>query len=249
MSEKKINYVVRELSPEGNDMSYVFDDDGLTERSGDWNNNLFIVINEGWGRIYGFNIETYKEVRRAAENLIDAFEDVGGLYGYSSFKEAMESVGITYNSRKCHALKEWANDPGDLDTDTIAGYLTITTGKNWNSIGVCGYCQGDYVEVVYCEGRYTEESARYYGECYLGCAREYGVIGVENCETDEDGELCYDEVDSCYGYIVSDSQAWREADVKRLVCEWAGIPEDETVLELIDWNNVRTYTHYGYRTA
>ena len=253
--EKKINYVIREVPPEGNDLSYAFEDDGLTEAGGDWNYNLFVVADEGWGRIYGFNIETYKRVLNEAENLMDDFGQVIGrdssyaYWTYKSYKEVMENYGIPYNPRKCHALKEWAEAGGNLDRDDIAAYLTITTGKKWNRTGVYGNCQGDYVDVVYCEEHYTKESAKYYGECWLGCAREYGVIDVENYETDEDGETCYDEVDSCYGYIVSDSQAWREEDVKRLVCEWAGIPEDETVLELIDWSNVRTYTHYGYRTV
>ena len=252
MSKKKINYIVREMSPESADLSYAFDNDGLTERGGDWNYNLFIVTDN---RHRGFNEKTYADVQHDADAIIDAFNQVIGRrseyawWTYRSYKEAMEQNGIPYNPRKCHALKEWAEDADVAEPEDIAAYLTITTGKKWNSIGVCGYCQGDYVDVVYCEDHHSKDSAKYYGECWLGCAREYGVIGVENYETDKNGEASYDEGDSCYGYIVSDSQAWREADVKRLVCDWACIPEDETVLELIDWNNVRTYTHYGYRTA
>lgn len=248
--EKKINYIVRELPPEGNDLSLAFEDDGLTERGGDWNYNLFVVSNEGWGRLYGFNIDEYKRVRKDAENLIDGFgwvDEKATDYGGKriTYKAVMEDNRIPYNSRKCHALKEWAKSADNLDTDDIAEYLTITTGKKWNRIGVCGYCQGDYVEVVYCEG--FHENPKYYGECWLGCAREYGVIEVENYGLDDDGEPAYDEVDSCYGYIVSDSQAWREEDVKRLVCEWAGIPEEETVLELIE--STSYHTTYHYRTA
>lgn len=249
--EQKINYIVRELPPEGNDLSWAFEDDGLTERGGDWNYNLFIVSSEGWGRLSGFNIEEYQRVRKEAENIMDDFGQVIGresLYAYwtyKSYKEVMENYGIPYNPRKCHALKEWAKSADNLDTDDIAEYLTITTGKKWNAIGVCGYHQGDYVEVVYCEDYH--ENPKYYGECWLGCAREYGVIEVENYGLDDDGEPAYDEVDSCYGYIVSDSQAWREEDVKRLVCEWACIPEEETVLELIE--STSYHTTYHYRTA
>ena len=254
--EKKINYIVRELPPEGNDLSWAFENDGLTERGGDWNYNLFVVSNEGWGRLSGFNIDEYKRVRKDAENLIDDFcmteeyirnGDRDWRGRRPTYKSVMEDYRIPYNSRKCHALKEWAKSADNLDTDDIAEYLTITTGKKWNSIGVCGYRQGDYVEVVYCEAHCKEADAKYYGECWLGCAREYGVIEVENYGLDDDGEPAYDEVDSCYGYIVSDSQAWREEDVKRLVCEWAGIPEEETVLELIE--STSYHTTYHYRTA
>ena len=252
--ESKINYIIREVPPEGNDLSWAFEDDGLTEAGGDWNYNLFVVADEGWGRIYGFNIETYKRVLKQAENLRDDFAlteeyiangDRDAYGNRPSYKSVMEDYRIPYNPLKCHALKEWAKDFDRRGADDIAAYLTITTGKKWNRIGVCGNCQGDYVDVVYCEG--FHENPKYYGECWLGCAREYGVIEVENYEADEDGDPCYDEVDSCYGYIVSDSQAWREADVKRLVCEWAGIPEDETVLELIE--SVSHHTTYHYRTV
>lgn len=239
--EKKINYIVRELPPEGNDLSWAFEDDGLTERGGDWNYNLFVVSNDGWGRLSGFNIDEYKRVRKDAENLIDGFgwadEKATDYDGKRiTYKAVMEDNRIPYNPRKCHDLKEWAKSADNLDTDDIAAYLTITTGKKWNSIGVCGYCQGDYVEVVYCEG--FHENPKYYGECWLGCAKEFTVNYL-----DESGE----EEDSVGGYIVADCQAWRDEDYKRLVCEWAGIPEEETVLELIE--STSYHTTYHYRTA
>lgn len=240
--EKKINYIVREYPPESCELSWAFEDDGLTERGGDWNYNLFIVSNDGWGRLSGFNVETYEGIRKEAENMMDDFEQVIGresLYAgwtYKSYKEVMESYGIPYNPRKCHALKEWAKSADNLDTDDIAEYLTITTGKKWRRIGVHGYCQGDYVDVVYCED--FHENPKYYGECWLGCAKEFSVNYL-----DENGE----EEDSVGGYIVADCQAWRDEDYKRLVCEWAGIPEDETELQMID--GFHTYTKYDYRTA
>lgn len=253
MNEKKINYVVREMSPEAADLNYAFDDDGLTEAGGDWNYNLFVVDKDRWGNISGFNSETYNQVRRDAEAIIDAFDQVIGRrsdyawWTYASYKEAMEQNGIPYNPWKCHALKAWVKDADVAEPDDIAAYLTITTGKKWNCIGVSGYCQGDCVEVVYCEDHYKKESAQYYGEVWLGCAKEFLVIDVENYADGEDGETGYDEMDSCGGYIVADCQARRDEDYKRLVCQWADIPENETVLELIDWNSVHTYTHYGYR--
>lgn len=239
--EQKINYIVRECPPEACELSWAFEDDGLTERGGDWNYNLFVVSKDRWGGLSGFNIETYEGVRKEAEDLLDGFgwadEKATDYDGKRiTYKAVMEDNRIPYNPRKCHALKEWAKSADNLDADDIAAYLTITTGKKWNSIGVCGYCQGDYVEVVYCEG--FHENPKYYGECWLGCAKEFTVNYL-----DESGE----EEDSVGGYIVSDSQAWRDEDIKRLVCEWAGIPEEETVLELIE--STSYHTTYHYRTA
>lgn len=235
-------YIIREVEPEACEFGFYFDDDGLTEASGDWNNNLFIISNEGYGRISGFNIETYKNVQRQAETIIDGFDDVNsGVVDYDgkriTFKSVMEEAGITYNARKCHAMKEWAKDADTGKTDDIAAFLTITTGKKWDTASAHGYSQGDYVEMVYCPENY-KDGVKAYGEVWLGAAKEFGVI-----ELDENGE----EIDSCYGYIVADCQAWKDEDYKRLVCEWACIDPAETQLEMID--SCQTVTHYSYRTA
>lgn len=243
-----INYIVREIEAEAAQLNYAFVGDGLTERGGDWNNNLFIVTPRGYR---GFNVKTYEDVQRAADQIIDGFSDVANrdFCYFSSYQDVMQYFEIPYNSRKCHALKEWAKNADTAEPEDIAAYLTITTGKPWNCIGVSGYCQGDYVDVVYCEEHYGKESAIYYGECWLGCAKEFCVIEVDDFQKpqEEDEEATYTEVDSCYGYIVSDSQAWYDEDYKRLVCEWAGIPQEETRLEMID--GYHTYTSVSYRVA
>lgn len=237
-----IKNIIREVAPESCDFSYYFDDDGLTERGGDYCYNLFIISNEGWGRISGFNIDEYKNIQDKIDHILDGFQDVedkvtdydGRRYTY---KDIMQEYGIEYNSRKCHALKEWAKDADTAEPETVAAYLTITTGKKWDVSSAHGYCQGDYVEMVYCPEHY-KNGVENYGEIWLGCAKEFCVIDL-----DENGE----EADSCYGYIVADCEAWRDEDYKRIVCEWAGINEEETRLELIDGQN--TYTTYSYRVA
>lgn len=228
-------YIIREV--ETPDFSFYFDDDGLTEASGEWCNNLFIVSHEGWGRFSGFNIDTYREVMRAAENIITEFSLVGEWRGYGSYRDAMEDFGISYNSHKCHSLKEWAKDADATKTEDIAEFLSIVTGKKWETCGVCGYSQGDYVELVYCPERY-KNGVKHYGEIWLGCGKEFCVI-----EVDGDGE----EIDSCYGYIVADCEAWQDEEYKRLVCAWAGIDEAEAQLEMID--GYTTVTHCSYRIA
>lgn len=235
-------HIIREVAPEACDFRLYFEDDGLTEKGGDYFNNLFIVSNDGYGRISGFNVEEYKNIQQQAETIIDGFDDVkGGIVDYDgnriTYKSVMEDAGIKYNARKCHALKEWAQDADTGETDDIAAFLTITTGKTWSTASAHGYCQGDYVEMVYCPEHY-KNGVKAYGEVWLGAAKEFGVI-----ELDENGE----EIDSCYGYIVADSEAWKDEDYKRIVCEWAGIDEAETQLEMIDGSY--TTTHYNYRIA
>ena len=233
----KTNYIIREVSPEQCDFSFYFEDDGLTEAGGDYCNNLFIVTCDRYSK--GFNHEEYKRIVDQADSIIDSFNDIEKGYSdyYTSYKEAMEYNNIPYNSNKCHNLKEWAKNANTDKTEDIADFLTITTGKEWATDSATGYCQGDYVEMVYCPEHY-KDGVKQYGEVWLGAAKEFCVI-----ELDENEE----EQDTCFGYIVADCEAWEDKDYKRLVCEWACIPEEEARLEMIDGS--KSYTSYTYRTA
>ena len=228
-----IKNIIREVPPENTDLSYFFDDDGLTEAGGDYCYNLFIPATRRAG---GFNTEEYDRIERLASDIFDDFEQVrnGGHWGgFKTYKEVMQYWGIPYSPTKCHALKEWAESNSN-SPEHIAEFLTIKTGKQWAVDDVCGYCQGDYCDVVYCVEHHS--NPRIYGEVWLGCAKEFFVIDL-----DDDGNEC----DSCGGYIVADCEAKDDADYKRLVCDWACINEDETQLEMFD-----CYVHTAhYRTA
>lgn len=231
-------YIIREVAPEACDFSFYFEDDGLSANSGDFCNTLFIVPTRDNS---GFNAEEYKRVQDEAETIIDEFAAIRGDGWYSAsfdtFKECMEYYGIAYNSRKCHALKEWSIDADTAEPETIAAFLSITTGKVWEVSSAHGYCQGDYCEMVYCADNY-KNGVQQYGEVWLGAAKEFGVI-----ELDENGA----EIDSCYGYIVADCEAWRDEDYKRIVSNWAGIDENDAQLEMID--NCTVSRSYSYRVA
>lgn len=242
-----IRNIIREIEPEACDFSYYFDNDGIREAGGDFCYNLFIVSFDRWNRVEGFQADVYREIVREIENIYDAFQEVkenaGKIGYYSSYKEAMNFNGLNYNPRLCHALKDFfldpANDGNDLnDPETVAAYLTITTGRPWDVVSARGYCQGDFCSVVYCKDFHKEPQA--YGEIYLGAGKEFCVIDL-----DDDGN----ELDAVYGYIVADCQAWKDEDYKRLVCEWAGIKPEETELQMIDYDTRRTIVKYDYRTA
>lgn len=239
-----IKHIIREVAPEWTEFDNYFDGDTFTERAGDYCYNLFIV---GDSHTAVFNEEAWEDAKRKAAELCEMFDDIqnGGYYSawYSSYKACMIDNHIPYNSRKCHELKElflgksagdWFNQD---DPEHMAVYLSIVTNRKWNVLGVCGYCQGDCVQVVYCDGFNSKETARICGELWMGCGREFTVIDIENRE----------EIDSCGGYFVADSQAWRDEDYKKLVCDWAGINEEETRLEMIDGST--TQTIYSYRVA
>lgn len=234
-TEKKITAIIREYPPESCTFSFYFDDDGFTEAGGDFCYNLFILGGRNCGN---FNFDEYKKVQDKAEIIIEEFEDIAEKtnHGYSSYKEVMTDCGIVYNSRKCHALKEWAKTAETEDVDCIAEFLTILTGKEWETDSARGYYQGDYVKILYCKEHY-KNGVQSYGEIWLGAAKEFAVIYL-NDNGEEDYEVG--------GFIVADCAAKSDEDYKRLVCEWEGLDENETVLEMID--NCYTYTKYDYRS-
>lgn len=240
--ESTIKSIIREVPGEQAELSFYFDGDCFNENAGDYGYTLFIISRDRY-RLGGLNIEEYKRVIEKANDIVNGFEAVDSgdksIYNCHKFtyKEVMQDNDIPYTSHKCHLLREWAKDADPDKPESIAAYLSITTGKKWDVSSAYGYCQGDYVQIVYCK-QYYPENVRKYGEIWLGAAKEFCVIDL-----DENGE----ETDSCYGYIVADCEARGDDDYKRLVCEWAGIKPEETRLEMID--SYHTYTKYEYRTA
>lgn len=232
-------YRIEEVAPECSDLSYAFDDDGLTEAgTGDFCGNVFLFSLDRYKmRPVVINQDEAADVIRQAENVLDFFGDVLGWY--SSYKEAMEDAGVKYSPKRCHDLKEWtAADPDPEDPEDLVAFLTITTGRTWDVALSCGYCQGDVVYSIFCPDFHDKEDVRALGEICLGAAREYTVT-----EYGDDGE----ELETVGWYIVADCQAWSDDDVKALVCEWAGIRPEETELRAID--GLSSQTVYEYRTA
>ena len=253
--EKKINYIVREVPAESCDFSFYFEDDGLTEAGGDYCYNLFIV---GGRNHNGFNTEAYETVKTDIEDLLEMYLDIvnkSNYAQYSSIGAMLLDYGLinnTYSTKKIKAYTEffanccekpvspyrnYYDNFSAHETESVAEYLTLKTGKKWDTDSAYGYCQGDYVEMVYCKEHYTN-GVKHYGEIWLGAGKEFSITFL-----DENGE----EEDTTYGYIVADSQAWKDEEYKKLVCEWEGIDEAETELQMIDGQS--TTVSYSYRTV
>lgn len=231
-------YVFRQVPPGYMDCSTFFDTDCFTEAAGGFSYTLFILYYDH-GRLYGLNSKDYENVVSNADGIVDGFEEVkDGITNWrgekESYKDVMKYYGIEYNPTRCHALKEWAENADTAKIDTIAEYLSITTGKKWETTCARGYCQGDYVDILYCTEHYTEKDAVAYGEIYLGACTEFSL--KEPCEELE-----------VYGFFVADSQAWRDEDVKKLLCEQEGLKPEETEVLFIE--NQHTRVEYEYRTV
>ena len=224
-------YIIKEVPAEQADFSIYFDDDGLTEAGGDYCYNLFIV---GDRNCSGFNTEAYKAVKTDIENLLEMYLDIVNKSDYAEYTSigAMlldcDLINNIHNTKKIKAYTEFfathCENFVKCEIDAIAEYLTLKTGKEWGTDSAHGYCQGDYVKMVYCKEHYTE-GVKHYGEIWLGAGKEFSITSL-----DENGE----EEDTTYGYIVADCQAWKDEDYKKIVCEWGEIDEAETELQMVD---------------
>lgn len=239
-----MKHLIREIEPESAELYFYFDGDTFTEKAGDFCYTLFIIQNEGYGRLSGLNADVYKEVMQQAENIIDSFEyvdDGGRNYDGSkaTYKQAMEDEKISFNPRKCFLLRQWAGSANTGKPEDIAAFLTITTGRKWETSSARGYCQGDFADIVYCTDFYSEQGIDEAGDIFFGCAKEFSVTDYEN---DDDTEGF-----TVYGYIVADCQARTDEDYKQIVCDYAGISPEDTTLEMIDGCSTRTV--YSYRAV
>lgn len=196
---KKI--IAKEVNPAHVDFSYYFDNDGLKSIGGE--NCAVYIIPADRRRYRGFNLDEYEEIEQQAQTVIDDYED-----GYPIDE----------------TLKEWAKHADISDTDSIAEFLTITTGEEWEVKPFRGYSQGDYCEVVYCTSRHTPEHMKEIGKFWLGCGTEFSI-------------------DDCYGYYVIDELRWEEGEkLRQYLAECYGCKPDE--LEIYLYDGEHTVTDY-----
>lgn len=236
-------HVFKEINPENIDTSFYFDCDCFNENSGNYCYTLFIICDNNRHSLYGINAEEYKNVIDSIEMLFNDFEYAEDNKDYT-FKQAIIENGLKYNSTTCHKLKElyfacYHDGNGTIDCDTIAEYLTITTGETWLTTCVYGYSQGDYADIVYCNKYYTEDSAKTHGNVFLGCCKEFSLT-----EIDKNGQE--DDTTTCYGYYIADNEYHNDNDIKKVLCEYEGLKPEETKVLLIDYNTMHTYTKYQY---
>ena len=237
--------VFKEINREDMYTMYYFDTDSFSEKSGDYNNTLFILSDDYYGythHVQGINFEEWQNVYHELSLLANDFQYVEEHRKEYSYKKAMEENGIAYNPTKCSELKKLIRNMDDIDFcsyEEIAAYLTIKTGKTWKTLNVYGYCQGDMATVIYCTDNHTEENARIHGEIYIGSCTEFNFTYLnENGQEQEDTTV--------FGYFVADCRYRNDEELKKVLCEMEGIKPDETKLLLIDYNTMHTYTKYSY---
>lgn len=235
-------HIIREVPAEYSELSFYFDGDTFTQSAGDYCYNLFIVQRNRHG-LNGINTEEYERLMAKADAILDGFSDVeDGMEHWDgsklTYQEVMQDENIPYSDATRDALIAWCYSGDSTDVDSMADLLTILTGHKWEVTSAAGYCQGDYCQIIYCPGFNSRDVAEQAGEIYLGAAKEFCIIDLDEYGTEED---------TVYGYIVADCQAAKDTDYKRIVCEYGGIDPEDTRMEMISASHM--YTSYEYRIA
>lgn len=224
------NIIFREVSPECQELDSLYDDDGIKEISGK-NNALYIIVPDGYRSYYPVNEKEYKNILKQAENIADDFNALMGNdhYYFRNFKECLKYYGIEYTTTRTAKLKEWAKKyQFDYETiDAITEFLTLTTGEEWDNIGLTGYCQGDYAIGIYCKGHYDNDALKLYVGAAAGTVTEF-------CRIEEN--------DTCYGFFVPDSVKWNTDELRTYLANCYGDKEEEISIELFDgYTQTATY--------
>ena len=226
------NIIFKQVAPDCIDYACLYVDDGIKEISGK-NNALYIIVPDNYRNYYPVNEKEYKDILKQAENIADDFNALMGNdhYYFRNFKECLKYYGIDYTTTRTAKLKEWAKKHQfDYETiDAITEFLTLTTGEEWDNVGLTGYCQGDYAIGIYCKGHYDNESL----ELYVGAAA--GTVS-EFCRI-EPGES------TCYGFFVPDEIKWDTDKLRTYLANFEGDKPENITIELFNgYSSVANYT-------
>lgn len=211
------------------DLTGFFDTDAYSKEAGDFGYTIFCVNYDRGEYTSGINETDFEDIKKEMNNFMCDYEE---NYHISKI---LKDYGIIDNPENRRKTKELFEITG---VEKIVGFLEIKTGKRWNVKECRGYCQGDYTEVIYCIDFYDTHSIDVIGDMYLGCGKEFSITFLDEQEK---------ETDTICGYYVADSEAWKDEDIKKIVCEYEGLNPDNVTLELVD--GVTYTTNISYRTA
>ena len=222
------NIIFREVSPECQEIDYLYDDDFIRGKGGDGYEDAILYVIAGSDYAVT-NKQEWERLCKLVDDIATDFYDLmnGNGYYFRTFKEICKYYDIKYSPVMVHKLKAFAESYDDRSFDDIAAFLTITTGKEWDTYTVTGYSQGDYATGIYCTEFYTSESL----ELYVGAAA--GTVS-EFCRIEDD--------DTCYGFFVPDEIKWNADELRTYLSNCYGDKEEDITIELFKgYSSVANY--------
>lgn len=188
-------YYAEEVSPEYSLDYNPFWQDFTPGNAGTWLDDFLIMP----GRYHsGKTNELFDRITGNAEEATEATENFEYMSGY--YKNLTEYLNDTfkpvkpYNTRQIHRIKEllpliYEKD----DPEAIAELMTITSGEEWETYALIGYCQGDYATAIYKPEHHSKEGLEDLNTMYWNGGTAYNVycngemeVGIYTTKWDED---------------------------------------------------------------
>ena len=158
----------------------LYDDDFIKGKGGDGYENAILYVIAGSDYAVT-NKQEWERLCKLVDDIATDFYDLlhNNGYYFRTFKEICHYYDVKYSPVMVHKLKAFAESYDDRSFDDIAAFLTITTGKEWDTYQVCGYCQGDYATGIYCKDHWDAESLELYVSAAAGTVSEFCRIDGE----------------------------------------------------------------------
>lgn len=198
---------------------------------GDWPENVFVYGN----RHYQQHDEWLQEIRRALEDIAEAFDDMQcGAYGDGNanlsaclWYHLPREGGLYTRAERLELVKlaaqyEWASS----DDDILCRVLEIITGRAWENTTIRGCCQGDWQDIIY-PAEYGREWLEAFEAEYFNTGTEWRIN-----EGDPDSD------DNYYFY----SHGWNDELIRQEIADAAGCePGDVVLMKFTGWSRSASY--------
>ena len=167
-----------------------------------------VIMPQRWSRLKYTN-ELFDRITGSAEEAAEAAEDFEYMGEfYKNFTEYLNDTFKPvkpYNTRQIHRIKELLPLICEKsDPEAIARLMTMTSGKEWRTRTLTGYCQGDYAEAIFLQERWTREAIEKLETEFWGGGETYNVYVNGEYEVtvyipEWDNEKIKKEIADCVG--------------------------------------------------
>lgn len=195
---------------------------------GEWPENVFVFGNRRYRQHNG----RLEDIRRALEDLCDAWEDItgGAPAYYNSWIDALNDIAppegrpdYTRDERKNawpELLERYCNTYNDAEVFSAA--LELITGQEWSAATIRGCCQGEWQYIIY-----PAEYGREWLECF---ETEYFNTGAE----------WRVNVDGCDVGIYT--HTWSDDGIRAEIASAVGVkPENVILQKFTGWSRAAKY--------
>lgn len=165
------------------------------------------------------------------ETLVEDFENVMDYNEENPEEEFLEVIEYYIRTElteeKMLAIRDIITESmeSELDMDyeeMLIKIIEIIDGRKLERITICGYCQGDWQEMLYDPEKVDPREVETY---YFNKGREWEIGHVEH---EDDEEINFETVDLDFG--TQYTLEWSDEEIRKQFAEWYDIDEKDVVM-------------------